>query len=277
MAYKPYPISTSDTNYQTTIADLKRMENSKISNKIIFGTDSTLKVTAKSTPNMSVDVSSGLCISAGLYNYSSTSVNIPIESNTASYPRIDAIVVYLNGISSCIKVLKGTAAATPSSPVCTSNTYIKLAEVYVGAGVSSIQSSNITDCRAKDGQHIIESLSDLIFTMESNLNSLITKVNAPSQVTTLGSYPYSPTTLDATPNRIYRIDGYNNAEVKHLASKVISFCSHTLPPADILPFHFPYEAAKLYCHCLPESQATPRSSNPEGMSLPAPLLEFPGQ
>ena len=36
MAYKPYPISTSDTNYQTTIADLKRMENSKISNKIIF-------------------------------------------------------------------------------------------------------------------------------------------------------------------------------------------------------------------------------------------------
>ena len=214
MAYKPYPISTSDTNYQTTIADLKRMENSKISNKIIFGTDSTLKVTAKSTPNMSVDVSSGLCISAGLYNYSSTSVNIPIESNTASYPRIDAIVVYLNGISSCIKVLKGTAAATPSSPVCTSNTYIKLAEVYVGAGVSSIQSSNITDCRAKDGQHIIESLSDLIFTMESNLNSLITKVNAPSQVTTLGSYPYSPTTLDATPNRIYRIDGYNKAEVQ---------------------------------------------------------------
>ena len=190
------------------------MENSKISNKIIFGTDSTLKVTAKSTPNMSVDVSSGLCISAGLYNYSSTSVNIPIESNTASYPRIDAIVVYLNGISSCIKVLKGTAAATPSSPVCTSNTYIKLAEVYVGAGVSSIQSSNITDCRAKDGQHIIESLSDLIFTMESNLNSLITKVNAPSQVTTLGSYPYSPTTLDATPNRIYRIDGYNKAEVQ---------------------------------------------------------------
>ena len=214
MAYKPYPISTSDTNYQTTIADLKRMENSKISNKIIFGTDSTLKVTAKSTPDMSVDVSSGLCISAGLYNYSSTSVNIPIESNTASYPRIDAIVVYLNGISSCIKVLKGTAAATPSSPVCTSNTYIKLAEVYVGAGVSSIQSSNITDCRAKDGQHIIESLSDLIFTMESNLNSLITKVNAPSQVTTLGTYSYSPTTLDAIPNRIYRIEGNTKAAVK---------------------------------------------------------------
>ena len=214
MAYKPYPISTSDTNYQTTIADLKRMENSKISNKIIFGTDSTLKVTAKSTPNMSVDVSSGLCISAGLYNYSSTSVNIPIESNTASYPRIDAIVVYLNGISSCIKVLKGTAAATPSSPVCTSNTYIKLAEVYVGAGVSSIQSSNITDCRAKDGQHIIESLSDLIFTMESNLNSLITKVNAPSQVTTLGTYPYSPTTLEAIPNKIYRIEGNTKADVR---------------------------------------------------------------
>ena len=214
MAYKPYPISTSDTNYQTTIADLKRMENSKISNKIIFGTDSTLKVTAKSTPNMSVDVSSGLCISAGLYNYSSTSVNIPIESNTASYPRIDAIVVYLNGISSCIKVLKGTAAATPSSPVCTSNTYIKLAEVYVGAGVSSIQSSNITDCRAKDGQHIIESLSDLIFTMESNLNSLITKVNAPSQVTTLGTYPYSPTTLEAIPNKIYRIEGTTKADVR---------------------------------------------------------------
>lgn len=172
MAYKPYPISTSDTNYQTTIADLKRMENSKISNKIIFGTDSTLKVTAKSTPNMSVDVSSGLCISAGLYNYSSTSVNIPIESNTASYPRIDAIVVYLNGISSCIKVLKGTAAATPSSPVCTSNTYIKLAEVYVGAGVSSIQSSNITDCRAKDGQHVIESLSDLMFNTEADVKTL---------------------------------------------------------------------------------------------------------
>lgn len=172
MAYKPYPISTSDTNYQTTIADLKRMENSKISNKIIFGTDSTLKVTAKSTPNMSVDVSSGLYMSAGEYNYSSTSVNIPIANNTGSYPRIDAIVATINGINSCITVLKGTPSAIPTAPSCTATQYIKLAEVYVGVGVGSIQSNNITDCRTSNNQNIIKSLSDLMFNTEADVKTL---------------------------------------------------------------------------------------------------------
>ena len=104
-------------------------------------------------------------------------------------------------------MLKVTAAATPSAPDCSSNMYIKLAEVYVGVGVSSIQASNITDTR---GDIIISSLSQEIIALKNTVNNL----NAPSSIQTLGSYPYSPTTIQAIPNRIYRIEGYDVADIK---------------------------------------------------------------
>ena len=211
MAQSLYPLASADGSIKYYASDIQRQYRNIIGNKVIIG--DTLAVTAKSTPDLSVNISAGTAVNLGKEYRNSATVNLAITANTATYNRIDNIVIDFSLTSNFLKIVKGVASSSPVAPVVGSN-QILLAQVLVGAGVTSIQSSNITDCRAKDGQHIIGSLSDLIFTIESNLNSLITKVNAPSQVITLGTYPYSPTTLEAIPNGIYRIEGNTKADVR---------------------------------------------------------------
>ena len=199
-------IYNADGTTTYTVADQRNIHSKSFGNKVIYG-DSALVVSAQSTPNMTVKVSSGECSINGAILQNTASTNLTITSNTASYARIDAIVAYINGTTYELKVLQGTAAATPSAPDCSSNSYIKLAEVYVGVGVSSIQASNITDTR---GDIIISSLSQEIIALKNTVDNL----NAPSSIQTLGSYPYSPTTIQAIPNRIYRIEGPDVADIK---------------------------------------------------------------
>src|SRR5574344_2257629 len=139
-----------------TVADQRNIHSKSFNGKIIYG-DTALVVSAQSTPNMTVKVSSGECSINGAILQNTASTNLTITSNTAAYARIDAIVAYINGTTYDLRVLKGTAAAAPSAPDCSSNMYIKLAEVYVGVGVSSIQNSNIKDTRSTNNQYIIES------------------------------------------------------------------------------------------------------------------------
>ena len=199
-------IYNADGTTTYTVADQRNIHSKSFNGKIIYG-DTALVVSAQSTPNMTVKVSSGECSINGAILQNTASTNLTITSNTASYARIDAIVAYINGTTYELKVLPGTAAATPSAPDCSSNSYIKLAEVYVGVGVSSIQASNITDAR---GDIIISSLSQEIIALKNTINNL----SAPSSIQTLGSYPYSPTTIQAIPNRIYRIEGPDVADIK---------------------------------------------------------------
>ena len=199
-------IYNADGTTTYTVADQRNIHSKSFGNKVIYG-DSALVVSAQSTPNMTVKVSSGECSINGAILQNTASTNLTITSNSASYARIDAIVAYINRTTYELKVLQGTAAATPSAPDCSSNMYVKLAEVYVGVGVSSIQASNITDTR---GDIIISSLSQEIIALKNTVNNL----NAPSSIQTLGSYPYSPTTIQAIPNRIYRIEGPDVADIK---------------------------------------------------------------
>lgn len=142
-----------------TVADVHLITSKSLGGKIVYG-ENDLKVEAQSTPAMSVKVASGLCSINGATLQNTASYTVNIESNTASYPRIDAIVAYISETTREIKVLKGTASSTPSAPSTTSSSYVKLAEVYVGVGVSAIQSANITDSRETNGQSIINSLSE---------------------------------------------------------------------------------------------------------------------
>ena len=150
-----------------TVADQRNIHAKSFNGKIIYG-NTALVVSAQSTPNMTVKVSSGECSINGAILQNTASTSLTITSNTASYARIDAIVAYINGTTYDLRVLKGTAAATPSAPDCSSNMYVKLAEVYVGVGVSSIQTSNITDTRSVNNQYIIESLSSLVVDIAKN-------------------------------------------------------------------------------------------------------------
>lgn len=169
MAIKGIYNADGITTYTT--ADVKLINSKFANNKVVWG-DSNLKVTAQTVPAMSVKVSSGVCSINGAFLQNTASYTVSIESNTASYPRIDAVVAYISGTTYQIRVLKGTTNTTPSAPSTTSSYYIKLAEVYVGVGVTAIQDNNITDCRSTNNQTIINSLSEEIIELLSKVSDL---------------------------------------------------------------------------------------------------------
>lgn len=110
----------------------------------------------KLTPNsgMTVDLSIGMCNIEGAMGYNPTVVTYTLSDANASLPRIDRFVARfdLDDAIRGIEIYKkeGTVSTTPVAPTVTTegNYYeLVLADVYVGAGVTEITSSNITDQR----------------------------------------------------------------------------------------------------------------------------------
>ena len=199
-------IYNADGITEYTVADQRNIHSKSFGGKVIYG-DTSLVVSAQSTPNMTVKISSGECSVNGAILQNTASTNLTIASNSASYARIDAIVAYISDTTYELKVLQGTASASPTAPDCTSNTYIKLAEV------TSIQASNVKDCRNTNNQIIIASLSKEIIELNSKVAALESTVNGAARVESLASFPYTPTTLSAVPNTIYVVSGSNKATI----------------------------------------------------------------
>lgn len=167
MAIKGLYNADGTTTY--SVSDVKLLHNKFISGKVIYG-KSDLIVAAQTTPEMSIKVSSGLCSINGAFLQNTASYTIPVVNNSASYPRIDCVVAYISGTTYSLRVIQGTASANPVPPTVSSSVYVKLAEITVGVGVTSIQASNIKDCREKNNQLILTSLSEEI----KNLKALVT-------------------------------------------------------------------------------------------------------
>lgn len=124
--------------------------------------------------NMSVDLQVGDAIiprSDGSYGHPAWNdavLNVPITTADGSNPRIDVLVMYIdygqardpdvsnntNGVVK-IEVVEGTPAGSPTAPDNTaigtaiggSNPFIKLAQILVATGATSIANSAITDIR----------------------------------------------------------------------------------------------------------------------------------
>lgn len=170
MSEKIYPVASSNHVYY--VSDLKKLNKTLLKNKTLI-TDSALKVSAQSSSNMTVSVSSGDAFNLGMMYQNSATVNLTIASNSAAYPRKDAICVYFNDASTKLVVVQGTPASSPTiAATATDPNHILLAEILVGVGVTSIQSSNITDKRTLSGQYILESLDTSIHALENRVNSL---------------------------------------------------------------------------------------------------------
>lgn len=121
-----------------------------------------LVVTQNGTPNMSVNVGSGIAYIPGTESTNQGTyfaqnfgvVNLTIATAPGSgQSRIDLVVFkvqdsqYSGSTNSCsLAVVTGTASASPSVPSAPSNSLI-LAQIAVGANVTSITTSNITDKR----------------------------------------------------------------------------------------------------------------------------------
>lgn len=181
MAIKVYPIASTNVKYYTT--DHIAMNNNLIKEKTIF--NNGFNVSALATPDLSVNVSSGECRIQGKYLSSSTTTNVLISANTDSYNRYDLIVVDISDEGN-IKAIQGSPSSNPTVPSASSN-QIVLAKVLVGSGVSSIQSSNITDLRNTNNQYFMESLDKSIHALENRATDIENKLATRREFTGSGA------------------------------------------------------------------------------------------
>jgi hypothetical protein len=131
-----------------------------------------LLITAQGSPNMTVNVAAGrgYVKKSGSNTYpiinSDNTQNVTITANASGNPRIDTIVAYANLSASpnvdgtgviTLAAVAGTPSGSPSAPddpsvasaIGTSNPFIRLANIAVAAGATSIVTANITDVRAE--------------------------------------------------------------------------------------------------------------------------------
>lgn len=122
-----------------------------------YGTGNPLQVSASS--GMSVTVNAGFAFvqgstsaTAGMYTAClDTTATLTLTTSDPTNPRIDNIIVQFVDVgtsssTATVNVQAGTPAASPVAPTLPANSLL-LAQIAVGAGVSSITSGNITDKR----------------------------------------------------------------------------------------------------------------------------------
>lgn len=111
-----------------------------------------LEVFADST-GMRVKVRSGQAMVRGHYYQSTAEEILIIGASSPSNPRIDNVVLELDPTANSIilKVIEGTPAGSPSAPALTQTDggiyQLKLAQVLVGTGVTTIAAGNVSDYR----------------------------------------------------------------------------------------------------------------------------------
>jgi hypothetical protein len=128
---------------------------------VVSGMGGNLAVTQNGSPNMSVNVAAGHAYVPGTEGskqgtyvvVNDASKNLTITAADGTNPRIDLIVakvqdtLYSGAVNSwSLAVVAGTPAGSPAVPTQPANS-IALAQVLVGAGVTSIVTGNITDRR----------------------------------------------------------------------------------------------------------------------------------
>lgn len=141
-------------------------ENDRLSVQALYATTgiigtASLAVTPNSPAGMSVRVATGWCAivgttqsNMGVYTvYNDAQDTLTVTTADATNPRIDRVVVtvrdaYYSGAYNDVifQVVAGTPAGSPVAPSTPDNS-ISLATIAVGAGVTQINSGDITDTR----------------------------------------------------------------------------------------------------------------------------------
>jgi microcystin-dependent protein len=144
-----------DTHTYTQTTWLEHVRDLQLDG-IVYGSLNTFVVTQQASPNMTVKVDTGECWVQGDWYQSDAAQNATITAADATYPRIDLVVLrnYIVGSRKiCVYVIAGTPAASPTAPGYTRNINIwdmPIAQIAVGAGVTSIVTANITDLRTNE-------------------------------------------------------------------------------------------------------------------------------
>lgn len=118
---------------------------------VIKGAINEFQVYADSS-GMQVKVKSGQSWIEGFFFQVVTETVVPISAANSSNPRIDRIAIQVDWTNNIISLIaiQGNPAASPTPPALTQGSaiwQISLAQVYVGANVSTIAVVNVTDER----------------------------------------------------------------------------------------------------------------------------------
>jgi hypothetical protein len=188
-------------------------ENDRLTTQALYATTgiigaSSLAVTPNSPAGMSVIVATGWAAIVGTTQsnmgtyvaYNDAPNTLTVTTADPTNPRIDIVVVtvqdaYYTGAFNDVvfQVIAGTPAGSPTAPATPANS-IKLANIAVGAGVTSITASNITDQRvdvttnlpAPQLNFAVNTQTGTTYTtVLSDNGKLITQSNASSIVTTI--------------------------------------------------------------------------------------------
>lgn len=138
---------------------------------VMAANSNVLKVSVNSGMNLSVWP--GPCIIQGAMGLEENFTNFTVPAANANLPRIDSIVARLNTSLSARDIslvyLTGTAASSPSAPPITraNGVYdLRLANIRVNAGVTSITGSNVTDTRLGSDCGVASAVPKIISTSE---------------------------------------------------------------------------------------------------------------
>ncbi len=119
---------------------------------VLSGVTNELAVTASDPAAMSVVVATGEAWNHGSWYSNDAAKTLTVTASDPSNPRIDLVILRRTASSNtCVlAVLAGTPAGSPSAPSLTQTAATweyTLAQLAVGAGVTSIVAGNITDKR----------------------------------------------------------------------------------------------------------------------------------
>jgi hypothetical protein len=150
MAQTYFPFD-SGAGANVTEAQWSKMAQNWLSTGVIKSYNNELSVYADST-GMQAKIKTGAAWIKGHYFESDAEEVLAIGTSNNTNPRIDRVIVRLDWTTNTIQlaVLQGTPAASPTAPALTQNSSrweISLAQVYIGANVSTIAVGNITDER----------------------------------------------------------------------------------------------------------------------------------
>jgi hypothetical protein len=110
--------------------------------------------------DMKVKVGTGRAWFNSTWSYNDSSIILPLSSSAALLNRIDLVILEVDASdatrTNTIKILEGTPASSPIAPTLINSEdehlfQYALAEVYIGAGVTEITQTNITNKVGKTG------------------------------------------------------------------------------------------------------------------------------
>lgn len=150
--YFPFDAGNGAAIIESQWADMACLWARSGVNYMSFGDSINKLAVTASGSNMNVSIDSGRAWVRGFGYKNDASASKTLSAAHATLNRIDRIVIRLDRTANTVllAVLTGTNGASPSAPALTQNSTtweISLAQVYIGAAVTTISNSNITDER----------------------------------------------------------------------------------------------------------------------------------